>query len=166
LQPREDTILVYCKLKWFLYTNFDSFMLSNQQTSHASEKQIIEHNDHVLYILRSRGETSNKDKRPCYSVKSCIKLIERQNEMLSQNMRNPSGKESDYDFLDDLRNDSYSDDTFSSSSSKHSSSMSSPSSFTLLDVIKMSQEKKESKKRAQQSAKRKKKKKEKDFVIF
>ncbi|KAF0981366.1 hypothetical protein FDP41_012626 [Naegleria fowleri] len=139
------------------------FMLSNQQTSHDSEKQIIDHNDNILCILRnSRNETS-KDKRPCYSITSCIKLIQTQNEMLIQNLRHPNAKDYDYIYDDMLKGDSYSDETSSSTSSSRTSSQ-----LSLMDMIKLSKEKKESKKQAQKAAKRKKKKdaKQKDFVII
>ncbi|KAG2374240.1 hypothetical protein C9374_011077 [Naegleria lovaniensis] len=134
------------------------FMLSNQQTSHVSEKQIIDHNDNILCILRSSRNDTPKDRRPCYSITSCIKLIQTQNEMLIQNLRHPKDFDHVYDEI--LKGDSYSDETSSSTSSSRTSSQ-----LSLMDMIKLSEEKKESKKQSQKAAKRKKKKdaKQKDF---
>ncbi|EFC45159.1 ankyrin repeat domain-containing protein [Naegleria gruberi] len=141
------------------------FMLSNQQTAHYSERQIIAHNDNILHILRSNRESASKssdNKRPCHSINSCIKLIEQQNEMLIQNSRNPKTKSINLALLEEeLRGDSYSDD--SSTSSRTSSAP----SLSLMDVINLSKEKKQSSKKKAQANKRNKKKKskEKDFAL-
>lgn len=140
-------------------------MLSNQQTAHYSERQIIAHNDNILHILRSNRESASKSsdyKRPCHSINSCIKLIEQQNEMLIQNSRNPKTKSINLALLEEeLRGDSYSDD--SSTSSRTSSAP----SLSLMDVINLSKEKKQSSKKKAQANKRNKKKKskEKDFAL-